>query len=125
MPLSHNQTRTSLRIRRVGDLLRTHSQQQPNLLQLALEYQSRDAANRVDVAPHPLPTNRLFRYDFIFEDDDEKMRLQKRFQQQQRQRWRRRSTDVDAGVDEVFRTSSDVVVENVGSMLTKKSEISI
>ena len=71
MPL-HNQTRSSVRIREVAAAVASlRGRAQPTLLQLAREYQSRDPALWLEVAPHPLPTKSLFRYPGVLSKEEE------------------------------------------------------
>ena len=52
----------------------------PTLKQLASEYRSRSEEDRVVLAPHPLPTKELFKYDFIFENEEERRRKEEELQ---------------------------------------------
>ena len=91
--IPHNQTRQSVKIRRVKELL---ASQRPRhtLLQLAQQYQQRAPETRLEIAPHPLPTRDWFHYDFVIEDEA-MMAAEKRAMEERRARVR--ENDVDAG----------------------------
>ena len=107
--IPHNQTRQSVKIRCVRELLK---QQRPRqtLLQLAQQYQRREPEAHLDIAPHPLPTRNWFHYDFIIEDD-EQLEEEKRVVEERRARVRENDkTAADAdGSDDAATDSQHVL----------------